>query len=57
MDITDQYNLRPNRSNVRDRYADHYTVPVVLTNLSIPKAMKLYEMEAPMVNNNLEKIM
>jgi hypothetical protein len=46
MDATHRYSLRQSRSDWRDRYTDHYTTPVVLTNLSIPKAMKLYGTEA-----------
>jgi hypothetical protein len=41
-DITHQYNLRSNKNDLRE----HYTVSVVLTNLSIPKAIKLYGTEA-----------
>ena len=45
-DQTHRYNLRPGRSDWREKYADHYTTPVVFTNLSIPKAMHLYGTEA-----------
>ena len=47
-DQTHGYNLRPGRSDWRERYADHYiyTTPVVFTNLSIPKAIHLYGTEA-----------
>ena len=31
---------------IREKYADHHTTPVVFTNLSIPKAINLYETEA-----------
>jgi hypothetical protein len=46
MDTTHRYNLRESRSNWRERYGDHYATPAVLTNLSIPKAIKLYGTEA-----------
>ena len=45
-DQTHRYDLRPGRSDWRERYADHYATPVVFTNLSIPKAMHLYGTEA-----------
>ena len=45
MNMTHRYDLRPTRSSWRDRFAD-YTTPIVLTNLSIPKAIKLYGQEA-----------
>ena len=44
VDVTHRYNLRQSRSDWGARYVDHYTTPVVLTNL-IPKAMKLYGTE------------
>jgi len=40
MDQTHRYSLRPSRSDWRNRFADQYTVPVVLANQSIPKAIK-----------------
>jgi len=45
MDMTHRYKLRQNRSNWPDRYADHNNSPIVLTNLSIPKFIKLYGTE------------
>ena len=42
MHMTHRYDLRQTRSSWRDRFADHNTNPIVLTNLSIPKAIKLY---------------
>jgi hypothetical protein len=45
-DITHRYSLREKRPEWRDRYSEHYTAAVVLTNLSIPKAIKLYGIEA-----------
>jgi hypothetical protein len=46
MDTTHRYNLRAARSDWKDRYTEHYTAPVILTNLSIPKAIRLYGVEA-----------
>ena len=46
MDQTHRYSLRPSRSDWRNRFADQYTVPVVLANLSIPKAIKKFGSEA-----------
>ena len=46
IDSTHRYNLRSARSDWRDRYSEEYTAHVVLTNLSIPKAIKLYGVEA-----------
>ena len=46
-DTTHHYNLRPRNSTWKnDKYADHYVNAVILTNLSIPKAMKLFGSEA-----------
>ena len=39
-------NLRSSRNNWKDRYDDHYNTPIILTNLSIQKAIKLYGVES-----------
>ena len=38
---THRYHLRPTRSDWKNRYAGEYSAPVVLSNLSIPKAIRL----------------
>ena len=45
-DKTHRYHLRPTRSDWKNRYAGEYSAPVVLSNLSIPKAIRLYGVEA-----------
>ena len=42
MDVTHRYDLRTARSDWRTKYPDEYTAPVILSNLSIPKAIRLY---------------
>ena len=46
MDKTHRYDLRTVRSDWRNRYPSEYTAPVILSNLSIPKAIRLYGVEA-----------
>ena len=46
IDETHRYHLRPTISDWKNRYAGEYSAPVVLSNLSIPKAIRLYGVEA-----------
>ena len=46
MDITHRYDLRTVRSDWRKKYPSGYTASVILSNLSIPKAIRLYGVEA-----------
>ena len=46
MDVTHRYDLRTVRSDWRKKYPGEYTSPVILSNLSIPKAIRLYGVEA-----------
>ena len=47
MDVTHRYDLRTARSNWREKYPGECTAPVIiLSNLSIPKAIRLYGVEA-----------
>ena len=46
MDQTHRYSLRPSRSDWRHRFADQYSVPVVLANMSIPKEIRKFGSEA-----------
>ena len=43
MDVTHRYDLRSVRSDWRTKYQDEYTAPVILSNLSTPKAIRLYD--------------
>ena len=42
IDMTHRYNLCQIKSNWRDRYADHYATLIILTNMTIPKAIIMY---------------
>ena len=45
VDKTHRYHLRTTRRHWRNRYVGEYSTPVVLYNLSIPKAIRLYGVE------------
>jgi len=55
-DVTHRYSFREKRPDWKDRYSEHYTTAVVLMNLSIPKAIKLYGIEtlASVMNEMLQ---
>ena len=46
MDVTHRYDLRTVRSDWRNKYPGEYTAPVILSNVSIPKAIRLCGVEA-----------
>ena len=46
MDVTHRYDLRTVRNDWRNKCPGEYTAPVILSNLSIPKAIRLYGIEA-----------
>jgi len=47
VDKTHRYHLRATRSDWRNKYAEEYSTPVVLSNLWVtPKAIRLYGVEA-----------